>query len=403
VIESFVDLTYRGVSLGRRIKLSQVRPTSGYLEIPAPMPVGTQIAIATDDGVTFDATVTWVYEQVAGADRVPGMIVTPRLAADHAAAWWTSRVALPDEDLRRVTRTRPVTAPRPRSHSKPVPPPIPSTSSTPTGDPMSERAPILADLAARVTAAAGLASPAASVPSAPTLAAPTRPTTLPGVSMPMIMTTPISSAAMAAATPPSGASHGEGELPTVVMPALDQQRLERRSREDQDDVGERAALERRSREDQDDVGERAALERRSREDQDDARERAALELQSRTFDPEPVMRRTGEHDVVDDGYQTVIMASVDPAAIGLDVDAVSDTAVTGQLPAASDAALSSASGEIDAATTTKLAAAAPADLSDTVDDSAASAPGDRPGPDGPDSPDGKPPRRGWFRRRTKRS
>jgi hypothetical protein len=36
--------------------------------------------------------------------------------------------------------------------------------------------------------------------------------------------------------------------------------LERRSREDQDDQGERAALERRSREDQDDQGERAALD-----------------------------------------------------------------------------------------------------------------------------------------------
>jgi eukaryotic-like serine/threonine-protein kinase len=53
--------------------------------------------------------------------------------------------------------------------------------------------------------------------------------------------------------------------------------LERRSREDQDDRGEREALERRSREDQDDRGEREALERRSREDQDDRGEREALE------------------------------------------------------------------------------------------------------------------------------
>jgi exonuclease SbcD len=53
--------------------------------------------------------------------------------------------------------------------------------------------------------------------------------------------------------------------------------LERRSREDQDDRGEREALERRSREDQDDRGEREALERRSREGQDDRGEREALE------------------------------------------------------------------------------------------------------------------------------
>src|SRR5262249_44950456 len=67
VLESFVDLTYRGLSLGRRVRLSQVRPSSGYLELPAPMPVGTQIALATDDGVTFDATVTWIHEQVGSS------------------------------------------------------------------------------------------------------------------------------------------------------------------------------------------------------------------------------------------------------------------------------------------------------------------------------------------------
>jgi cation:H+ antiporter len=57
--------------------------------------------------------------------------------------------------------------------------------------------------------------------------------------------------------------------------------LERRSREDQDDRGEREALERRSREDQDDRGEREALERRSRDDRDDPREREALAGEAR--------------------------------------------------------------------------------------------------------------------------
>src|SRR6185503_19484391 len=108
VNESFVDLTYRGLSLGRRIKLTQVRPSSGYLELSSPMPVGTQVAIATDDGVAFDATVAWIYEQVTGTDRAPGMVVIPELGADAAAAWWRSRVALPEDD-----------APRPRRPSRP--------------------------------------------------------------------------------------------------------------------------------------------------------------------------------------------------------------------------------------------------------------------------------------------
>lgn len=124
MIESFVDLTYRGLSLGRRIKLTQVRPSSGTLELATPMPVGTQVAIATDDGVTFEATVRWVNEQIAGTDRTPGMVVVPVLVADPAAAWWKARVALPDEDKPkpRPSRNRPVTV-RPRSHTQPGPPP----------------------------------------------------------------------------------------------------------------------------------------------------------------------------------------------------------------------------------------------------------------------------------------
>jgi hypothetical protein len=124
VIESFVDLTYRGLSLGRRVRLSQVRPSTGYLELPAPMPVGAQIAIAAEDGVAFEAIVTAIHEQIAGSDRTPGMIVAPALGHAAATAWWTARVTLPDDEvLRRLPvtaggRTRPPTV-RPRSHDDP--------------------------------------------------------------------------------------------------------------------------------------------------------------------------------------------------------------------------------------------------------------------------------------------
>src|SRR3569833_2416655 len=56
--ESFVDLTYRGLTLGRKVKLTQVRPSSGILEHVSPMLVGTSIVIASDDGSLFDAVVT---------------------------------------------------------------------------------------------------------------------------------------------------------------------------------------------------------------------------------------------------------------------------------------------------------------------------------------------------------
>ena len=123
MIESFVDLNYRGLSLGRRIKLTQVRPTTGYLEHPTPMPVGTQVAISTDEGVSFDAVVTHVHEQVGGSDKAPGMTVRPQLADDRATSWWGARVALPElpiEEPRPATRAKPITV-RPRTHTIPEP------------------------------------------------------------------------------------------------------------------------------------------------------------------------------------------------------------------------------------------------------------------------------------------
>jgi len=94
--ESFVDLTYRGLSLGRRVKLAQVRPSTAYLELPAPMPVGTHIAVITDDTVAFDAIVTEIHEQTGGSERPPGMTIAPKLDGEAALAWWKVRVTLPE-------------------------------------------------------------------------------------------------------------------------------------------------------------------------------------------------------------------------------------------------------------------------------------------------------------------
>ncbi|MGE0549550.1 MAG: hypothetical protein AB7R00_20960 [Kofleriaceae bacterium] len=124
MIESFVDLTYRGMSLARRVKLTQVRPTTCYLEMPTPMPVGTSIRITTDDGIELEATVMSIHEQVGGSDKPPGMTVAPKLAADAsdpAVVWFKARVALPEETAPAPSRTRSMTV-RPRSHTVPQPP-----------------------------------------------------------------------------------------------------------------------------------------------------------------------------------------------------------------------------------------------------------------------------------------
>ncbi|HEX5063624.1 MAG TPA: hypothetical protein VFV99_29805 [Kofleriaceae bacterium] len=97
--ESFVDLSYRGLALGKRIKLTQVRATAGYLEMPTPMPVGTTIGMSTDDGVLFEATVAEVREQVTGSDKPPGMVVKPKLDADAQRSWWKQRVTVDEKPL----------------------------------------------------------------------------------------------------------------------------------------------------------------------------------------------------------------------------------------------------------------------------------------------------------------
>lgn len=137
MIESFVDITYRGLSLGRRVKLSHVRPSTGYLETPAPMPVGTPILIATDEGHSIEAKVTAIHEQTGGSDKPPGMTIAPSLAGEALESWWRARVAYPDDDVSRPrTTSSPIVRPRHAAQVEeavPVPVPVPAPDPEPAG------------------------------------------------------------------------------------------------------------------------------------------------------------------------------------------------------------------------------------------------------------------------------
>ena len=254
MIESFVDLTYRGLALGRRIKLTQVRPTTGYLELPMPMPVGTLIAISTDEGVTLEATVTQIHEQVGGSERVPGMAVKPALGAEAASSWWQARVALPEESEQRgPDRNRPITV-RPRTHTVPAPPPAGAVEAQP--------------LSTEVTATKELSVFVAEPPTATTLAE---------IAIPQV-------------DPPVARREVKEEdaKRTMVMNAVDQELL--------------------------------------------------AKLTSHDGEVEHLVRRTGEHDVVDDGQRTMVMDAVDPSALGLEVTASGSfrAAQSGELDAADE-------------------------------------------------------------------
>jgi hypothetical protein len=241
---------YRSLSLGRRIKLTQVRPSTGYLEHPTPMPVGTAVAISTDDGIVFDAIVTQIHEQVGGSETAPGMMIKPALVDDRRTAWWRERVTLPElEVAKRPERTRPVTV-RPRSHTIPTPPPAGAID----GD---------GDANIETTQPMQVEPAAAPVARIELVAKP--PTTLP----PPFADT---------ATRVAGVEPLDRK--TTVMNAVDQDLLEQLSR-------------------------------------------------TRTDVDQPTMRRTGEHEVVDDGKHTIQMDAIDASALGLDLGASGSIPVVG--------------------------------------------------------------------------
>lgn len=94
--EAFVDVTYRGLEVGRRLKLTQVGPSTAYLEHGTPMPVGARVELAVADGVVIPAVVVRVHEQVAGAELAPGMRVRAAELEGAAAGWWQERVTVAD-------------------------------------------------------------------------------------------------------------------------------------------------------------------------------------------------------------------------------------------------------------------------------------------------------------------
>jgi hypothetical protein len=86
--EAFVDLLYRGLPLGSRARMTQFEAQHAYVELPAPMPVGTAISIQAE-GSPIAATVVEIVEQTAGSERPPGMRIRAVLDADAKRTWWT--------------------------------------------------------------------------------------------------------------------------------------------------------------------------------------------------------------------------------------------------------------------------------------------------------------------------
>lgn len=133
--DSFVDVTYRGLEVGRRLRIRDFTGDGAYVEVPAPMPVGTSIELAIDAGVTITAIVARVHEQVGGSDRAPGMSVRAMRAMndERARAWWDARLS---------------DSPAPVPVPLPVPLPVPASADR-TAPASPESGPVVTDDSAR--------------------------------------------------------------------------------------------------------------------------------------------------------------------------------------------------------------------------------------------------------------
>jgi hypothetical protein len=121
--EVFVDVTYRGLELGRRLKLREVGPSTAYLEHGTPMPVGAQVLLSVGDGLSIPVTVVRVHEQVAGAEMPPGMRVQASGLEGAAAAWWRDLVSRDDPQIPEV-EAAPMRRPKPLEPPPMAPPPV---------------------------------------------------------------------------------------------------------------------------------------------------------------------------------------------------------------------------------------------------------------------------------------
>lgn len=97
--DAFVDVAYRGLEVGRRLKLHEVGPNTAYLEHGTPMPVGADLLIRTDGGLSIPVVVIRVHEQVAGNDMPPGMRVKAAQLEGEAASWWGNLVTRGDPEI----------------------------------------------------------------------------------------------------------------------------------------------------------------------------------------------------------------------------------------------------------------------------------------------------------------
>lgn len=111
--EQLVDVSYRGLSVGTSVALRDFGPTTAYLEVDDPMPVGSVVDVTHDGGEGFSARVIHVREKTDSAPNA-GMRISVEGLPDAVRGWWSSHVSQEDP---------PTATPPPEPAPEPVPEP----------------------------------------------------------------------------------------------------------------------------------------------------------------------------------------------------------------------------------------------------------------------------------------
>lgn len=94
VSEQRVDVSYRGLEVGRGLPLSHVGPRTAYLALDAPMPVGSELQLAATDGPRITVRVLRVQEHAG--ELPPGMRLGVIGLEEEARTWWEALVTEAD-------------------------------------------------------------------------------------------------------------------------------------------------------------------------------------------------------------------------------------------------------------------------------------------------------------------
>ncbi len=119
--DQLVDVSYRGLPVGTSVALRDFGPSTAYLEVADPMPVGSVVDVTNDGGEGFSARVIHVREKTDSAPHA-GMRISVEELPEAVQTWWSGQVS--QEDPPTATAAPP---PEPEAAPDAVPEAVPET------------------------------------------------------------------------------------------------------------------------------------------------------------------------------------------------------------------------------------------------------------------------------------